>query len=178
MALAQLSDYEVLHESESDATSSPGSSGTSGEATSGTDGDGSTGSAGGVTTEAIGTDTDPTTTGELAPLLIDDHQLTPNPIKFNGVIDATIWSASADGVRIELDDGSVVGLGPTAPGVFAGEIMALTGHAIGEHDAVFVPRRQDEEGEPLVVTYDIAMGEPGDAPASIHRLRASTSHAR
>lgn len=163
LALYQQADYEVLSDSESESTSSSGSSAAT---TSMTDTESSTGSTGWGTTEVIDTDTDTDTdadptTGEVA-IAVDDHLLTPNPIKYNGAIHATVWSDSAEGVRMELDDGSVVELVPSAPGVFEGEILALTGLSNGERAAVLRPWADDVEGEPLVVTYEISLGEPGE----------------
>lgn len=164
-ALAAIEDYKAAHESEGGSTSEVSS--TSGEdsgpiSTVTTTPPGLT--EGGTEATEGGTSDGSTTTGEpLAPPAIDDHLLTPNPIKFNGPIDVTVWSDSADGVRMELDDGSVVELIPTAPGVFEGEVLALTGLENGDHDAVFTAWQADseEESEPLIVTYAIALGKPG-----------------
>jgi len=160
LSIANLADFEVS-DTESGSTSSSGSSEVT---TSATDDAASSGGASGwgttdVTDADTDTDTD-ATTGEFA-IVIDDHLLTPSPIEYNGAIAATVWSESADGVRMELDDGSVVELIASAPGVFEGEILALTGLSNGEHDAVFTPWSGDAEGEPVIVTYEIALGTPG-----------------
>jgi len=164
-ALAAIEDYKAAHESEGGSTTDVSS--TSGEdsgpiSTVTTAPPGLT--EGGTEATDGGTSDASTTTGEpLSPPAIDDHQLTPNPIKFNGPIDVIVWSDSADGVRMELDDGSVVELMSTAPGVFEGEILALTGLENGDHDAVFTAWQADseEESEPLLVTYAIVLGKPG-----------------
>jgi len=160
LALYQQADYEVLSDSDSESESTS-SSDSSGATTSMTDSESSGGATGWGTTEVTDTDTDADpTTGEFA-IVVDDHLLTPNPIKYNGAIHATVWSESAEGVRMELDDGSVVELVPGAAGVFEGEILALTGLSNGEHAAVLTPWADDVEGEPVVVTYEISLGEPG-----------------
>lgn len=164
-ALAAIEDYKAAHESEGGSTTELSS-------TSGADlGPISTVTTtppglteGGTEATDGGTSDASTTTGEpLSPPAIDDHLLTPNPIKFNGPIDVIVWSDSADGVRMELDGGSVVELIPTAPGVFEGEVLAVTGLENGDHDAALTAWQFDseEESEPLIVTYAIALGKPG-----------------
>jgi len=165
-SFSNLADYEVLGETESDSTSLSGSSSGGSTTSEIEDSESLGGSTGGemtdtTATEATDTTADPTA-GEIAPILIDDHLLTPNPIQYNGAISAAVWSDSSDGVRMELDDGSVVELLPTAAGVFEGEILALTGLANGEHEAVFRPWRGDSEGEPVLVTYEVNLGDPAD----------------
>jgi len=164
MSRANLADYDVLDESESSSTSWA-SSGTAASVTE--DSESSPGATGGWTTVDTAdtdtdSDTDGTSTGELAPSVIDDYVLTPNPIEYNGAIAVTVWSDSAEGVRMELDDGSVSELLPTGAGVFEGQILALSGLSNGARDAVFQPWRADAEGEPVVATYEIALGTPGD----------------
>ena len=161
LSVANLADFEVSG-SESNSSSSSGWSGATTSAID--DSEGSEGSTGWGTTDVTETDTDTntdSTTGDFA-IVIDDHLLTPSPIKYNGAIDATVWSDSAEGVTMELDDGSVVELIASAPGVFEGEILALTGLSNGEFDAVFTPWSGDAEGEPVIVTYEIALGTPGE----------------
>jgi len=154
---AQLADYEVLDESESSSTTSSGWSAT----TSATDDSASSEASTSWTPTTGGTDTDTTTGGDQLIVTVDDHLFTPNPITKNGAIDVTVWSDTAEGIRMELDDGSVVELLPSAAGEFEGEILALSGLHNGERNAVVTPWAGDAEGEPVIVTYEVSLGEPG-----------------
>ncbi|MCA9662385.1 MAG: hypothetical protein KC486_28855 [Myxococcales bacterium] len=151
------------------STSSSGMSGATSElptsstgATAGVTGSGggsSDSSTGGFTTEAS-----PTSDGEpepLGPPTILDFALAPDPIAFNGPIGVTIWAADADGVEMSLGGGVVRELDETEPGVFFGEILALTGLANGEHQAHFTPWRENIDGEAVIVPYTIALPVPG-----------------
>jgi len=106
LSVANLADFEVSG-SESETSSSSGSPGATTSVTD--DSEGSGGSTGWGTSDVTDTDaeTDADTdssTGDLA-IVIDDHLLSPSPIEYNGAIDATVWSDSAEGVTMELDDG-------------------------------------------------------------------------
>lgn len=108
-----------------------------------------------------GVDTDDGTTGEPAAPLIVTFELTPTPIEFNGPIAVSVSADHAEGVRMELDDGEVVELTPGEPGIFDGEIAALTGLANGPHVALLTPWRDGTDGETVPAPYHIALPEPG-----------------
>ncbi|MEZ4448293.1 MAG: hypothetical protein R3B09_02355 [Nannocystaceae bacterium] len=117
-------------------------------------GDGSTtGDSDGSTSEADTTSAEPD-----GPPSISDYNLTPQPIAAAGPIAVQIW-ADADGVRMDLA-GSVTELVMSEPGLYEGEILAVTGFDHGGV-AVFTPWRGDADGAPLEVPYAIELPEPG-----------------
>lgn len=67
--------------------------------------------------------------------MIVNFELSPSPIEFNRPIAVTVWAAG-EGVRMELDDGTVSELAPGGPGVFHGEIASLTGLLNGPQTAI------------------------------------------
>jgi hypothetical protein len=104
--------------------------------------------------------TDGSATGEPAEPKIISFELSPNPIEFNGPIAVAVL-ADAEGVRMELDDGEVIGLAPGEPGAFHGESPARTGVVNGPHVALLRPRRGDIDGETVPAPYEIALPKPG-----------------
>jgi len=133
---------------------------------SGTDGQGATGSTtGDVSASGTGsgeTEAPPTTSaGDDTPPAIVDLELTPETIKHNGSIAASITASDADGVRMKLDDGEALELDELGPGEFGGEILALTGLDNGEHTALFTPWRGDLVGAGVEATYTLDLPTPG-----------------
>jgi len=92
---------------------------------------------------------------------ITDHDLSPNPITYNGPIAVHVTAADADGVRVLLDDGATIELTPTGPETFVGEIPALTGLDNGHHTAVLRAWRELAQGVPVDVDYELKLPTPG-----------------
>jgi len=173
LALSQVTDYEVIGESESDSTSSASSSspGTTSETDSGDSNGSSEGTTGGITTGLTDTETATgTTTGEsLLPPTIVDVALTPGPIVlFNGPLTVTVLAEDTDGVRLEFGAEQAQGLTlleleEVDAGVFRAEIPVLTGLDNGdEHLATLTPWSAEfDEGEPVEFSYAIQLPELG-----------------
>lgn len=118
----------------------------------------SSGSSGvGIDTETGGT------TGDDPPETpaIVTFDLTPDPIKFNGLIAVQVTADHADGVRMELDSGEVIELAPAEPGQFGGEIAVLTGLINGSHTALLTPWLGAVNGATVEAPYQIALPTPG-----------------
>ncbi len=120
-----------------------------------------------VTSDSDGSTSQPPDTGSTtattgAPLLpeIFSFELTPNPIAINGPIAVTV-DAYADSVRMELDNGEVIELAAREPGVFTGEIAALTGLDNGPHMALLTPSQDLVDGATVAAPYEIALPAPG-----------------
>ena len=114
-----------------------------------------------TTTTGAPDDTTGTTGAPLEPTILEPVVLSPNPIQSNGLIDVTVNTEHADGVRMQLDDGDELELDMTAPGVFGGSISAFTGLDNGKHVALFTPWRDLADGETVEAHYEIALPEPG-----------------
>lgn len=144
-------------------TSSGESGASTGEATVPTTG----GEAEGETTEAATTGTSTggesggSTVGEEVPPLIDDVVVDPNPVFVNGVIAVDVVALHADGVRMVLDDGTLVELVGDGGGGFEGSIPAFTGLDNGDHVATLTPWRGGLEGPSVAAPYTIHLLPPG-----------------
>ena len=162
IALANFGDYDVVEETESDSTSSATADSSDTSNASGSAGDDSDGSDGSTSAAA-----DPPS-GEgppYAPPSIAQVALTPTPIHLNGPITVEVAAAAADGVRLELDDGTAIELSPQgdddAPTTFVGTIPIYTGLANGEHTATLTPWRGALEGTNATADYTVSLPKPG-----------------
>jgi hypothetical protein len=95
------------------------------------------------TSEPDPTNTTTATTGDpVDPPAILGFDLDPNPITVNGLIAVSVTAQNADGVRMELDDGTEVELESREPDLFAGAIPIFSGLKNGKHDAILVPGKR------------------------------------
>ena len=101
------------------------------------------------------------TTATPEPAILEPVAVTPNPIQSNGLIDVTVHTEHADGVRMQLDTGDEIELDMSAPGVFAGTIEAFTGLDNDDHVALLTPHRGAILGTTVPADYTIALPEPG-----------------
>ena len=159
-AASAVTEVKIIDDGESSTTSGSGEAttwATSGTVTTADEGtSSSSGSTGGLPE-------DPTATaGELPPVVIA-FEVTPELMLSQGPIAVQVEAERADGVRMELDDGTVSELGMTMPGIFEGEIPALTGLWNGEHLAKLTPWRDDgqDEGASVAASYTLALPKPG-----------------
>lgn len=141
-------------------------SATGGESEAGTDAS-DTASDSGSDTDSATSEADLTTTGEpVAPPAITDHNLDPETIQLPGAIRAQIW-ADADGVRMDLQDGTSVELTPAGADLFEGEIATASAIYNDDYHATFTPWRGDLEqgdlalGEAVVLPYTLDLPAGG-----------------
>jgi len=162
LAIAQVTDYEVIGDAESDSTSSS-SSGSADETTGDTEGESEGTSEGEGTTDATASATqgEEITAGPTLPPEILEVVLTPTPILHHGPVFVEVSTAAADGVALELEDGSAFELDDLGGGSFSGEIPVLSGFENGEHTATLRPWRGDLTGEDVLASYVIDLATPG-----------------
>ena len=157
-AESAVTEVKIIDEGESSSTTGDGEAttwATSGTVTTSDEGtSASSGSSGGLPE-------DPTATaGELPPAVLT-FDVTPELMLDHGPIAVKVEAERADGVRMELDDGTMTELGMSEPGIFEGEIAALTGLWNGEHIATLTPWRGEDEGAPVEASYTLALPKPG-----------------
>ncbi|PCC67996.1 hypothetical protein SAMN02745121_04661 [Nannocystis exedens] len=115
-----------------------------------TAGSGSTGETGSTTADA-----------PLAPPAIVENILGPDPLEQPGPVVAQIGTAYAEGVRMQIDGGPAIELGPAGDDQFQGEIAVHTALDNGPHLATFVAWRDELESEPLEIPFTVALPPPG-----------------
>lgn len=116
------------------------------------------------TSEPDPTNTTTATTGApVDPPAILGFDLDPNPITVNGLIAVSVTAQNADGVRMELDDGTEIELESREPDLFAGAIPIFSGLLNGKHDAVLTPWQAPKlDGESATAPYIVQLPTPGD----------------
>lgn len=103
-----------------------------------------------------------TTGAPIDPPAILDFDLDPNPITINGLIDVTVTAEYADGVRMQLDDGTEVELESRDPDIFTGSIPIFTGLLNGDHDALLTPWQAPQfPGLTVPAPYTVQLPVPG-----------------
>jgi hypothetical protein len=110
---------------------------------------------------STGVDTDASTGEPVEVPLIVNVKLSPDPITINGPIAVHVTTTQASGVRMELDTGEMIELAPREPGVFTGEILALSGLDNGPHTALLTPSEDGVDGATVPAPYEIALPIPG-----------------
>ncbi|MBK8262854.1 MAG: hypothetical protein IPK80_16150 [Nannocystis sp.] len=113
-------------------------------------------------------DTGDDTEGALPAPQIIEHELTPGPIIFkNGPLTVTVTAEGAEGVSMQLEDGSVIELAALDPdfeqdpAIFQGELAVNTGLANGTQILGLTPWRGDLVGDTITTSYKIALPKPG-----------------
>ncbi|MDC0715959.1 hypothetical protein [Nannocystis bainbridge] len=96
-----------------------------------------------------------------APPAIVDGGLGPDPLQQPGPVSVTIDTAHADGVRMQVDGGPVIELGPAEADAFTGEIVVYTALDNGPHFATFVAWRGELESEALELPFTVALPPMG-----------------
>ncbi|WAS97089.1 hypothetical protein [Nannocystis punicea] len=93
----------------------------------------------------------------LAPPAIVDGALGPDPLQQAGPVEVAIGTLHADGVRMRVDGGAPIELGPAEADSFAGQIVIYTALDNGPHLATFVAWRGELESEPLEIPFTVAL---------------------
>lgn len=121
------------------------------------------GSHGSTTEEGGSTSAGEGSSGPAAPAQprIVEHSLGPNPLEHAGAVAASISTAEAEGVRIQVDDAAPIELGLAEPDAFVGEIALYSALENGDHSATFVAWRDALESAPLVVPFTVALPAAG-----------------
>jgi len=163
-------DLVTCEEQNACSTTEPASTGSDGPPTTSNGVNTVTGDSSGDTSASSSSGADPetgaesigTTTGEPAELpLILTRKVDPNYTDVNAILEVTVTTDHADGVRMELENGDVVELTPLGPGEFGGQISAYTGLDNGQWTAWFTPWRDATVGESVGAEYVIALPPPG-----------------
>lgn len=114
------------------------------------------------TSESNTTSTSETTGVPDDPPAIVEFELDPNPIFQNGLIAIAVTAQHADGVTMQLDDGTQIELDSREPDSFAGAIEAFSGLLNGKHEALLKPWRDPQiDGTPVPAPYTIQLPAPG-----------------
>jgi hypothetical protein len=105
---------------------------------------------------------DGTTSEPIAPPAIVEPSVMPDPLTELGAVAVSVVTANASGVRMQVDDGDTIELAG-GPDVYSGGIPFYTGLSSGPHSAKLVAWRDELESEPVVVPFEVALPEPGEA---------------
>jgi hypothetical protein len=116
-------------------------------------------------------DTGDDTEGALPAPQIIEHEFTPGPVIFkNGPLTITVTAEGAEGVSMQLEDGSLIQLAALDPGlehdrdpvIFQGELAVKTGLANGTQILGLTPWRGDLVGDSVTTSYMIDLPTPGE----------------
>jgi len=91
-------------------------------------------------------------------LSTNESKSEPLVIQKNGPIHVYAETTEADGLRVELDDGTVIDLTEETAGVFRGELGITSSLLNGDHAAKLVPFREDYgDGESVLGLYTVEL---------------------
>jgi hypothetical protein len=116
-------------------------------------------------------DTGDDTEGALSAPQIIEHEFTPGPVIFkNGPLTITVTAEGAEGVSMQLEDGSLIQLAALDPDlehdrdpvIFQGELAVNTGLANGTQILGLTPWRGDLVGDAVTTSYTIDLPTPGE----------------